>query len=136
MEVIGLEFEWRAPVGGTHILIDGGSIMWGVEFTTAGRSDMEAESNVAFPLTLFPNNQFRLGMLTHINFPIFANGAIESVMAAINVITSEGNFEFVYEFAVDETPNHQNGDCPYPSTVPCSDRILVLNDPTPQNFVT
>merc|ERR1719162_1844030 len=118
MEVIGLEFEWRAPVGGTHILIDGGSIMWGVEFTTAGRSDMEAASDVAFPLTLFPNNQFRLGMLTHINFPIFRGGGIDSVMLAVKVLTTEGDFEFVYDLEVDETPNRKNGDCPYPGDVP------------------
>lgn len=137
MDVTGLEFQWLHPVGGSHRFISGGTIMWGVAFTSAGRSGMEATTDVNFPLTLTPNNEFKLGELKHINFPIYSGGGISSVKLMVTVLTTQGNFEFTYQMGVDETPNRNDlSQCPYPSNVPCSDRILVVNDPIPQTFAT
>jgi len=91
-----------------------------------------------FNFALVDAISFPIGTLTHNNFPIFAGGAITAVQLVVEVfVQGAGSFTFVYDLTVDETTNSGPlASCPYPSTVACSDAIVIVNDPTPQTFVT
>ncbi len=100
------------------------SIRWGEAATSSGQSGFNF--NAAGDVTIGSGNQFILGQLTHLNFPIYggtgANGA--SLQLAMTIDGMAQNFN--YGFTIDETPNTWSlASCPVfqISTVPCDDKI-------------
>ncbi|MEA5421126.1 choice-of-anchor K domain-containing protein [Spirulina sp. CCNP1310] len=100
------------------------SIRWGEAATYSGQSGFNF--GAASDTTISSGNNFILGQLTHLNFPIYggtgANGA--SLQLAMTIDGMVQNFN--YGFTIDETPNTWSlANCPVfqISTVPCDDKI-------------
>ena len=93
------------------------------------------------------NQPFVLGVFCHYNNPIYAQtnkGKLQSV--PLNVTVSDlkcdngqppaggvSSMTFTYSMRLDETANTP-GNCPYPSTTPCSDAVFVSQPPASQQF--
>lgn len=137
LEVTSVTFQWQNCQGGELCEIGPqNEVFWGRNGTVNGRSGLVADGDVVdFPITLPPNNQFLLGQLTHINYPLFRGGGIDNIELSITLDTNVGTFSFVYLIEVEETLNdssNNNANCPYlPGTAACADRVLIINDPQP-----
>lgn len=147
----GVTFIWKNPSpngSARRIVIDPdhdtmtNSIRWGkpgslgksgLIVSTAG-SDIPADGDI----NVGPNQQFKLGEMTHVNHPIYANTQIEYVELCIVLHTANhGDFPFDYNLDIHETYNVADiTQCPYESTTPCADRVLFLNDPSPHEILT
>jgi hypothetical protein len=88
-------------------------------------------------LNATPGLAFDLGTLFHYNNPVTGNTPTSITLTLMTNIqgATPANQGFAFGFTVDETPN--NGPvsaCPYPSTVPCSDKITFTNLDTTNAF--
>jgi hypothetical protein len=92
------------------------------------------------------NEPFVLGVFCHYNRPIYAKnnqGKLQSVPLSVTVSDLKCDDEespvegtsmtFTYSMRLDETANTP-GNCPYPSTTPCSDAVFVSQPPASQQF--
>jgi len=95
------------------------------------------------------NEPFVLGVFCHYNRPIYAQnnqGKLQSVPLSVTVSDlkcdngqppAEGaSMTFTYSMRLDETTNTgvDLEDCPYPSTVSCSDAVFISQPPANQQF--
>jgi len=95
------------------------------------------------------NEPFVLGVFCHYNRPIYAQnnqGKLQSVPLSVTVSDlkcdngqppAEGaSMTFTYSMRLDETTNTNVpiNECPYPSTVSCSDAVFVSQPPASQQF--
>jgi hypothetical protein len=74
-------------------------------------------------MDLSPETEFEIGTLRHFNQPIYLGSQISAVDLTINLGFTDPAYttDFTFTLTVDETPNIEP--CPYPSTIPCSDKI-------------
>lgn len=102
------------------------------------------------PLVYYGENvPFVMGILCHYNNPIYSQSnelKLQSVPLTVTVggIRCDDNSEplegdstdFTYYLRLDETTNSNVplGDCPYPSTISCSDGVFISQPPPDQEF--
>lgn len=93
------------------------------------------------------NEPFVLGVFCHYNNPIYGpnnQGKLQSVPLDVTVSGLKcdngqppaggvSSMTFTYSMRLDETANTP-GNCPYPSTTPCSDAVFVSQPPASQQF--
>lgn len=93
------------------------------------------------------NEAFVLGVFCHYNRPIYSQsnqGKLQSVPLNVTVSGLKcdngqppaggvSSMTFTYSMRLDETANTP-GNCPYPSTTPCSDAVFVSQPPASQQF--
>ncbi|TVQ53518.1 MAG: PEP-CTERM sorting domain-containing protein [Spirulina sp. DLM2.Bin59] len=100
------------------------NIRWGAAATTSGPSGFNFTA--ASDVTIGSGDQFILGELTHLNFPIWSGTGADGADLAL-AMTIDGIVQtFNYSFTIDETPNNVAlANCPIfqISTVPCDDKI-------------
>lgn len=111
-------------------------IHWGTS-TGSGQSGLGFDPAQPPTLSTPPDTLFNLGTLFHYNNPI--NGDVPTSITLSLDTTISGAIPatqaFAFGFTVDETPNSGPvGSCPYPSTVPCSDKITFTNIDTTTAF--
>ena len=100
-------------------------IRWGQAATYSGQSGFNFAA--AGDVTIGSGDQFILGQLTHLNFPIWGGTGADGADLQL-AMTIDGMVQaFNYSFTIDETPNNVGGlaNCPIfqISTVPCDDKI-------------
>lgn len=102
------------------------------------------------PLVYYGENEpFVMGILCHYNNPIYAQtneGKLQSVPLTVTVddiLCDDGNpptdgdsTSFTYYLRLDETTNTNVPlqDCPYPSTISCSDGVFISQPPASEDF--
>lgn len=107
-------------------------------------------TNLEDPLVYYGENQpFVMGILCHYNKPIYSQsneGKLQSVPLTVTVgsIQCDDGSEplegpstsFTYQLRLDETTNTgvPLDECPYPSTVSCSDALFISQPPPGQEF--
>lgn len=131
---------WSAPAGGSAVQLnvtngDFIDLRWGTPMTPGGnRSGLGFDPAIPPSLTVTDNTTFLLGTLRHYNFPVhsavsFAELGLGTAIAGADPAVQT----FRFRFDIDETPNAQP--CPFPSTNPCADRIVVLPLDTGATFL-
>jgi PEP-CTERM motif len=111
-------------------------VFWGTS-TGSGQSGLGFNPAQPPSFTATTGVLFDLGTLFHYNNPI--NGSTPTSLTlslSTNVSGATPAAQgFAFGFTVDETPNvGPVGACPYPSTVPCSDKITFTNIDTTNSF--
>ena len=118
--------EWSNPIGGAYIgyITVGGEnqVRWGLDLGN-GQSGLGFTGSAALPSMVSPDTEFEIGTLRHFNQPIAGGTAATAVDLTISLDFADPviNTAFTFTLAIDETPNA--GTCPYPSSIPCSDKI-------------
>lgn len=135
---------WGSPVPGGVTINNGNptsTIRWGVP-DLSSQSSYDFTANVpggSLVVPPSPSGWIELGTFAHHNWPIYAP-FLESVQLTLNVgftidATPVGPLAFVYTLTHDETPNEGSvGNCPYPSTVVCSDKVSIGSAADPITF--
>ncbi len=111
-------------------------IRWGTS-TGSGQSGLGFDPAQPPTLSTSPDTLFNLGTLFHYNNPINGDVPTSITLTLSTAIAGAipATLPFAFGFAVDETPNSGPvGSCPYPSTVPCSDKITFTNIDTMNVF--
>ena len=97
----------------------GQSVTSGNPFAQSGMG-FTGEQNKEVPL----NREWFCGRLTHFNNPIIGPASSTRLGLQLRIPEFNVNSNFDFRLVIDETTNSEaNGPCPYPSTVPCSDKI-------------
>jgi PEP-CTERM motif len=134
--------HFNSAVGGANVnfsnldTLPGNEIVrWGDPVTPGLQSGLAFAT--AAPQVITANVQFTLGNLAFSNFPVFGGTAISQVDLDItSSLDVDGTplsaGPFLFTIGVDETPNVLP--CTYPSTTPCSDRILISAGPQSSTF--
>jgi hypothetical protein len=118
----------------------GNSTVWDIHWgTSTGSGQSGLGFNPAQPpsFNATPGVLFDLGTLFHYNNPITGNTPTSITLSLLTNIQNAipVNQAFAFGFTVDETPNSGPvGNCPYPSTVACSDKITFTNIDTTNAF--
>ncbi len=123
------------------VLLDENQVRYGQQYQFKDKSGFGFDGNDSIG-TITPNAAFYLGEFTHYNNPINSTNKFEWVDLGITVSglkcpdnstpTGGSTYSFTYRFNLDETPN--SGTCPYPGTVPCSDKVTVGPGPAASTF--
>lgn len=123
---------WSDPLGGTDITFprvgDESQVRWGTP------SGSEFNSGLGFTgvgaSTIEIGEIFQIGILRHFNNSVLSGTALSSIdlKVGLTFVSARGllpSQKFGFTFNIDETSNVGFiADCPYPSTMPCSDQIF------------
>ncbi|HUS33442.1 MAG TPA: choice-of-anchor K domain-containing protein [Kofleriaceae bacterium] len=104
-------------------------VRWGTQVYATEQSGLGFAPAAA--LDLHYDESFDLGELTHFNFPTYAGTGASGVTLDLHLLVDSSDSsgplfdqEIHIPFAVHETPNDDpETPCPYPSVMPCSDKI-------------
>ena len=125
-ELVSVEGIWTSTVGG-GLTVEGlttNEVRWGNP-AYYGKSGLRFDGSAG--QTFNEGDQFLLGTLTHMNWPVyspFATAATLEVTLTFAHPTLSENPTFTFEFEIEETPN--SGKCPSfhtPGHPKCDDRI-------------
>ena len=117
---------WTGTNGGSGITgINTNEVRWG---TTSGSPKSGMRFDGTSSQSFNEGDTFKIGQLTHLNYPVDANSAADGATLKVTMSFStpavSPDPEFTYEFAIEETSNSA-GHCPtwQVSSTPCDDRI-------------
>jgi len=121
---------WSNTIGGSNISYgtvgSESQVRWGVATPNSGLGFTGVGSS-SFGI----GSIFQVGTLRHFNNPVQGGTAASSVNLTTvlnfsNVGGSPLSKSFDFNFGIDETPNSGDvANCPYVSTIPCSDKIFI-----------
>lgn len=126
---------WTQTNGGSNIIgLNTNEVRWG---DSAGYGQSGLRFDGSGEQSFDENQTFYLGMLTHLNWPIYnaATGAKLKITLTFSKPGIAPNPEFSYDFNIEETPNTA-GNCPsfQKTLTPCDDKITFPNSYGTQTF--
>lgn len=128
--------NWINVVGGTDIVTQTvgseNQVRWGTPATADGKSGLGFLGETFAPPLDTSAGQFKVGTLTHYNYPIFSGGTPSSLDLDLSLDFGSGLVaQFDYTLTIDETPN--TAPCAYTGITICPDKVMVSPVPN-QSF--